>query len=127
LSNLLLAAIAFAVLKTLVETDLADPYPPAGDHLTQVAPREPDGAVYAIAKIASMFLFLNIVLAILNLFPWPPLDGAGVVTGLFPDPMERFYAFVRSQPLLMIAGIVAIWQALDRLYVPVLRAVLDWL
>ena len=33
--------------------------------------------------IAGTFLLLNLILAIFNLIPLPPLDGAGVVKGLF--------------------------------------------
>ena len=51
----------------------------------------------------------------------------GAVGGFVQNPMERFYAFVRSQPLLMILGIVAIWQVLEILYLPVLRQVHSWL
>jgi Zn-dependent protease len=126
LSNFLLAALAFGVLKILVATGVADPWNPRGSILL-VAPRDPDGPIYAVALLASVFLLLNVILGILNLLPWPPLDGSGIVQGLVPRPMEGFYAYIRSQPLLMIVGIVAVWTVIPELYRPVIRTVSDWL
>ncbi len=126
MANILLATIAFFVLKTLIWTDAALPFEERTEWPLFAAPMEPDGAAYAIAKIASTFLLLNIILALLNLLPWPPLDGSGVLSGL-SRAADRFYSFVKSQPILMIIGLVAVWRILQEIWYPSLMFVLDWM
>ncbi|MHC5065961.1 MAG: site-2 protease family protein [Planctomycetota bacterium] len=120
LSNILLAAIAFGVLKTLVVADLAD-----GLHRWPllVTPHEMEGPVYAVALLGSLFLLRNIVLAILNLIPFPPLDGAGILEGLFPKQVGPMLAFIRTQPIFTIILFVLIFNFLQYLWVPVLNFV----
>ncbi len=36
-------------------------------------------------------LVINVVLAVFNLIPIPPLDGAGIVAGFLPEPVARGY------------------------------------
>jgi len=117
MANVLLAAIAFGVLKSLVVTDLA-----TGMHTLPllVTPHEMEGPVYAVALLGSLFLILNIILAILNLIPFPPLDGAGVLEGLFPKQVGPILAYVRSQPFFTIILFVMIFQFLGYLWQPVL-------
>lgn len=120
LSNILLAAIAFAVLKGLVMADLA-----SGMHslnqLLLVTPNEPEGPVYAVALLASLFLILNVVLAILNLIPFPPLDGAGILEGLFPKKVGPLLAFIRTQPIFTIMLFVSMIYLLPSVYWPVIE------
>ncbi|MDA1222607.1 MAG: site-2 protease family protein [Planctomycetota bacterium] len=125
-SNFLLCAIAFAGLKALVWNDLAMPYPVPGE-LLFVKPLELEGPAFAAAKILSTFLFLNLLLGIFNLLPWPPLDGAGVVEGVAPRAVGNFYGYLRTQPLMSLLGIYASWQVLPSLFAPALDAVVDWM
>ncbi len=117
MANVLLAAIAFAVLKGLVVADLAEGLL---DLPLLVRPHEKEGWVYATALMASLFLILNVVLAILNMIPFPPLDGAGVLEGLFPKQLRPFLAYLRSQPFLTIILFFAIFNYLGHLYWPVI-------
>lgn len=124
LANLLLAALAFGVLHLLIATGLADPFSGNG---SLVSPVDDSATVFAVARIATVFLLLNLILAIFNLLPWPPLDGAGVLEGLAPRRLQPFFGFIRSQPMLVILGMVAIWQILPALYGPVMQLVMDWI
>ena len=126
LANMLLVAVAFFGMKALIWGGIADNY---GDSLlgSWVSPANGADWVYAIGRIATVFVILNVILAIFNLLPWPPLDGAGIVEGLAPRKARPFYAFVRSQPLLLILGIIAIWQFIDDLYRPVWNLLIAWL
>lgn len=126
-SNFLLCAIAFAGLKLLAAAGAADPYPSSDESFLFVTPIGDSGAVFAAVKILSCFLFLNLLLGLFNLLPWPPLDGAGVVEGLGPKPVSNFYGFVREQPLLALIGIIAAWRIVPAMFWPALRAVLDWI
>lgn len=106
LSNLLLAAIAFAVLYFI---------------------GRPDGnTADAVHRIAGVFLLLNLLLAVFNVIPVPPLDGAGVVTGLLPS-TRRFYDALQRIPYSGIVILVLLIQVLPYLFGPVYRTVAGWL
>jgi Zn-dependent protease len=102
LSNVLLASIAFAVLWFIGA--------PQSD------------AASAIRRIASVFLLLNLLLAVFNVIPLPPLDGAGVVTGLWPR-MRGVYDSIQRIPYSGIVIFVLLIQVLPYLFWPVFDAV----
>ncbi len=55
------------------------------------------------------FTFLiNIILAIFNLIPLPPLDGASVLMGLVPAKYTHWIEFLTHNPYVVILGFVAI-------------------
>ncbi len=115
LSNCLLALLAFAVLKGLVLSGVAV-HESRGFHPFQIIwalPEYDSGGMTAVIKIASTFLFLNILLAMINLVPLPPFDGAGVVEGLFPRQTGAFFEMVRGQLVFGIIAIVLVWKMLD--------------
>ncbi|MER3430860.1 MAG: site-2 protease family protein [Blastocatellia bacterium] len=77
-ANLILAVIAFAILKTMLESGLL------------YRPDATGGLISAIALFLQYMLTLNISLAIFNLLPFPPLDGSKVLATFLPasfDPM----------------------------------------
>lgn len=125
LSNFLLALVAFGVLKTLVLTDAAVKIPI--NELQMLQPTSSSSAVLATIKMASTFLLLNVLLGLLNLFPLPPLDGAGVVEGLAPKQTRGVYEFLRSQPFFFIIVLIVIWQLLPKVLYPVLNTIYGWI
>ena len=106
LANLLLAAIAFAVLYGIARPD--------------------DETGRAVRSIATQFLRLNLLLAIFNLIPMPPLDGAGVVSGLVPA-SRPMYRWIQGVPYSALVVFVLASYWLPDLYVPVYLAVDDLL
>ena len=126
LANFLLFGIALLGLHTLIWTGLADQYRGGAGLLGPfVSPVERNTYVLALAKMLSTFLTLNLLLGVFNLFPWPPLDGAGVLEGLFPRKLQPIYAWVRSQPFATLIGMVAVWRAMDFVFPWVARYVLN--
>lgn len=102
LANVLLAAIAFAVLYFVGRPD-----------------GETEEAVYDIARV---FLMLNVLLAVFNLIPLPPFDGAGVVGGL-SRPAQSLYDKITRIPYSMIITLLIAWQLIPILFWPVYYAI----
>jgi Zn-dependent protease len=108
-SNLLLAVAAASVL-SLVES--------TGDG--------GGGAPSLAVSILTLAVYLNVLLAVFNMIPIPPLDGGNVLAGLVPEPVARLidrvrpYGFLLLYLLLFLGGLEAIAD-------PVQRVVLRWL
>ena len=106
LANVLLAAIAFAVLYFL-----GRPEGDAGD---------------AVQRIAMWFMLLNILLAVFNFIPLPPLDGASIVEGLVPATRPFYRRLARIQIFPLIVIILAI-NFLPDLFWPIFKSVYELL
>lgn len=105
LGNVLLAAIAFGVLWFA-----GLPY-----SFENASP---------LQQMAFVFLYLNLLLAIFNLIPLPPLDGAGVVRGLAPATGRIFDAIAAIPYSALVVFLLAsryLGDALDPLLTAVLR------
>ena len=105
LANVLLTAIAFAVLWFVGRPD--------------------SDTALAVRNIAGMFLFLNLLLAVFNVIPIPPLDGAGIVSGLHP-PARRLYDAIARIPYSGIVIFVLLIKLLPYLFGPVYSTVNRW-
>jgi Zn-dependent protease len=73
----------------------------------------------ALARVLSVMFSLNVLLAIFNLLPVPPLDGAGVVEGFWPNRVGRFMAKVRETPMFGLLGLLIVWQLVPFILFPV--------
>jgi Zn-dependent protease len=110
-ANLVLATFSFVVLRTLLHIGYF--VPPEGANFSHmVAPAEggADSFAGAFGFFLSVALNLNVMLCLFNLLPLPPLDGAGVVRGLFPDSIGRTLDGLTRQPMFAIIGLLIAWQ-----------------
>jgi Zn-dependent protease len=60
-------------------------------------------ATDAIARLLEMLVVMNVVLAVFNLIPVPPLDGSRIVEAFVPDRFRgEWAAFCRAAPIVLI-------------------------
>lgn len=65
----------------------------------------------AFIDLASIVVFMNIILAIFNLVPIPPLDGSKILFSVLPYHMQRFRLVLEQFGLiLVIFFIFVLWQ-----------------
>ena len=68
-----------------------------------------EGAMTVLVPILAMAYFgvwINILLAIFNLIPVAPLDGAAVVSGLLPEPVARSFDALQSYGIIVLIVLI---------------------
>jgi Zn-dependent protease len=81
-----------------------------------------DGLGEFAAKLLSLAFSLNLLLALFNLLPVPPLDGSVLPLFFLPPGAAEGYLALRRHPVLALGGIFAGWWAFGIIFPPVLRA-----
>ena len=62
-------------------------------------------------QITAIIVFINLILAVFNLMPIPPLDGSKLLFALFPEKMLGFRAFFERYGLILVLFLVFfLWQ-----------------
>jgi Zn-dependent protease len=110
-SNLLLAVLAAFVLRQLPL--FTDP----------VATLDVSGP---FAVITAQAVRINVLLAVFNLLPVPPLDGGNVLAGLLPRPLAAAFDQLRPYGFLIIYALV-LTGAIDYLVLSPYYFVMSWL
>jgi Zn-dependent protease len=129
MANLFLAAVALAAMRGLLAAHVFQYAAQGGNaHYVEVAggsgARSP---LSALAFALGVMLKLNVVLFLFNLIPIPPLDGAGVLSGLFPQQFGSLYARMRQMPAFEFLGLLIAWRVFPYLAAPAFQAVLGLL
>ena len=91
-SNLVMATIAAIALAVI-------PGPAPGD----IAVR---AAITPLFQLLTLFVYVNVLLAVFNMIPVPPLDGGNVLLGIAPAPIARVVEQLRSYGFLILYALM---------------------
>ena len=85
-------------------------------------------AMYAFGRILGAVFSMNLLLCVLNLLPFPPLDGSGVIM-LFmrPSTTSKYQEFIWRTPMLGFVGLLVAWKLFDIVFNPVFTAAVSLL
>jgi Zn-dependent protease len=110
-SNLVLAVCAATVLAIMPIS------PQTLDQPTVTVP---------LAAILSQLIRLNVLLAVFNMIPIPPLDGGNVLAGLLPVSMAAMFNRLRPYGFLLLYALI-LSDAYRYIVIPPYRFILAWL
>ncbi|MEP7050326.1 MAG: site-2 protease family protein [Pseudomonadota bacterium] len=121
LANLLLALLAFALMRALLAAHVFEYAADisSGHYVQVVGGGTGRSPLSALALALGVMFKLNVILCVFNLLPLPPLDGAGVLSGLFPSSVGNLYERMNRIPAFSILGIVIAWQVAPYIVSPV--------
>jgi len=127
LANLLLALIALGAMRALLAAQVFQYAEPGSAQYVEALNVGAHSPLNALAMALGVMLKLNVVLFLFNLIPVPPLDGAGVLSGFFPDSLGSLYERMRQMPAFEFLGLLMAWQIFPYVARPAFRVVLGLL
>jgi Zn-dependent protease len=108
-SNLVLAVLASLVL-----------------HLVPVSGSLQEAALGPLAELFREVVFINVLLAVFNMVPVPPLDGGNVLAGVLRGPVAEMYDRLRPYGFLILYGLM-FTGILTMIILPPAQFLWDWL
>jgi Zn-dependent protease len=123
-ANLILMGAAALAIRIGIST--GSMVAPASIQFTHVvAATRNSPALEGVAILLSILFSLNLLLAVFNLLPIPPLDGHGAICLFFSDGFARRFTAATRNPTLAIIGLVVCWKVFGYLYNPLFTVALN--
>ena len=79
-----------------------------------------------LATLLSQAMRLNVLLAVFNMIPIPPLDGGNVLSGLLPERLARMFNMVRPYGFILLYALM-FSGGFDMIITPPYRLLVSWL
>jgi Zn-dependent protease len=98
---------------------------PASANFTHVVAAVNDGFWESMAFLVSIFFTLNLILFLFNLFPLPPLDGAGALPLILPEDVARRAREIFARPMFAFFGLLVAWRLFGPIFDPVFTLALN--
>ena len=108
LANLLIAIIAFTIIKVLI--------------VTRLVYSIPEGMQEPVILLLGNMLSMNISLAVFNLLPFPPLDGSKVLETFLPPSAQPLYEMLEQYGFLILM-VLMYMGVFNAIIAPILRLV----
>jgi Zn-dependent protease len=77
-----------------------------------------------VTQFFVLFISINVILAVFNLIPLPPLDGSRLLTIFLPPSKQRIIYFLDQYGFIILLGVV--FFAGPALLEPIISVVLEW-
>jgi Zn-dependent protease len=122
-SNLTIAIVSALLIRLGIAAGVFEA--PDSINLTRVVIAGSVGFWSNAAVLISMLFSLNLILTILNLIPFPPLDGSGAITFFMSEERARNYRRFVSNPMFGFIGILVAWKIFNPIFDPIFVAALN--
>jgi len=130
-ANLSIAVFSFMALSGLLRSGVFVAPDPEGLSFSSLAlpsAQVASGSMWhPLSAALSVALSLNLLLFTFNLVPLPPLDGSGVLRGLFPVSVGRLLDMLSASPMMSLLGLLLAWQVFPPIFRPFFSMVLEML
>jgi Zn-dependent protease len=123
-ANLLLVLVAAVSIRLAFSAGISQL--PDAVFFSQAAASDASPLAASSALLLSVFFSMNLLLAVLNLLPVPPLDGADALPLLLSDRAGRRFREL-SQSGFALLGILIAWQLIGVIFQPIFLALVNLL